>query len=347
MRNRIAADFSNQKVLNLGLINLFATVSLSACQPSPQMVTPRVAVDQTAVAEQIAIMQAYNEMPDTVGSGQYPAIKEATPALPDHVIYRPADLTDVPAGSLGIIGWGNGGCSTDGASARQHLGELASHGYIAVAPGVIASGPGAEATSPLPRPTSEAGSPPGLRAETSASQVMAGVEWLLLENSRAGSPYFGKIDPSQIAVAGHSCGGLQAIQLAADPRVKAVIIHNSGVFRDGFPGMDAMTISKADLTRFHTPILYLNGGPEDIAYENGLDDFRRIESVPVAMLNNGVGHGGTFYQAGGGENAQVALAWLNWQLRGDREARRMFAGDDCALCKNPRWTVERKNFDEL
>lgn len=336
-----------RRIVVSGLALAVVATGLSACQPIADRAAPPVAVQEPPSAEMIAAMQAYNAMPDAQGSGPFPALKEVTAGLPDHVIYRPADLSEVPAGSLGIIGWGNGGCSTDGASARQHLGELASHGYVAVAPGRVESGPGAAPRLPQPRPAGDAGAPPRLRAETSAAQVMAGVEWLLAENVRVGSPYYGKINPAQIAVAGHSCGGLQAIQLAADPRVKAVIIHNSGVFREGFPTMDDMPVSKADLTRFHTPILYLNGGLEDIAYENGMDDFRRIEGVPVAMLNNGVGHGGTFYEASGGENAQVALAWLNWQLRRDRKARDMFVGDDCGLCRNPRWTVERKNFGGL
>lgn len=322
-----------------------AIATLAACQGAPRSAQPDLAVAQPPSPDEVARMLAYNNMPDTPGTGQYAAIKEMAPGLPEHVVYRPADLSRVPAGSLGIVGWGNGGCSTDGASARQHLAELASHGYVAVAPGGIQSGPGS--TPPPPPPPAADGSLPLLRAETSAAQVMAGVEWLLAENQRRGSPYYGKIDPKLIAVSGHSCGGLQAIELAGDPRVRAVVIHNSGVFREGSPVMLGMSVSKANLARFHTPILYIQGGPSDIAYENGMDDFRRIEGVPVAMLNNPVGHGGTFFERNGGENARVALAWLNWQLRGDSEARRLFAGDDCGLCGDPRWTVERKNFAGL
>lgn len=322
-----------------------AVIGFAGCQTVPESVAPNLAVALPLSAEEVARMQAYTAMPDSPGTGAYPAIKEVAAGLPDHVIYRPADLSRVPDGSLGIVGWGNGGCSTDGANARQHLAELASHGYLAVAPGGIQSGPGS--TPPPPAQPRADGSPPPLRAETSAAQVMAGVEWLLAENRRQGSPYYGKIDPQMIAVSGHSCGGIQAIQLAGDPRVRAVVIHNSGVFREGFPVMENLVVSKADLERFHTPILYIQGGPADMAYENGMDDFRRIEGVPVAMLNNGVGHGGTFFELNGGENAQVALAWLDWQLRGDTEARRLFAGDDCTLCRDPHWTVERKNFSGL
>ena len=37
-------------------------------------------------------MAAYHRMPDTRGTGPFPAIKAADPAFPGHVVYRPADL---------------------------------------------------------------------------------------------------------------------------------------------------------------------------------------------------------------------------------------------------------------
>jgi hypothetical protein len=57
-----------------------------------------------------------------------------------------------------------------------------------------------------------------------------------------------------------------------------------------------------------------------------------------------VGHGGTFQEPNGGAAAAVAVSWLDWQLRGDAAAARRFVGDDCELCRDSRWTFERKNF---
>jgi hypothetical protein len=69
---------------------------------------------------------------------------------------------------------------------------------------------------------------------------------------------------------------------------------------------------------------HIEGGPKDIAYENGMDDFTRITHVPVAMANLPVGHGGTFNEPNCGAAASVAVSWLNWQLRrcAEREAVR-------------------------
>jgi hypothetical protein len=49
---------------------------------------------------------------------------------------------------LGVVAWGNGGCSDDGASSRFHLLEIASHGYLVIASGRILSGPGAPPREP-------------------------------------------------------------------------------------------------------------------------------------------------------------------------------------------------------
>lgn len=300
---------------------------LSACSnqdaPPPQAEEDR----------EVQARDAYQNMPDTAGTGSYPAIKEEDPGLRDHTVYRPGDLASIPDGTLGVVGWGNGGCSDDGASQRLHLAEIASHGYVVVAPGKILSGPG---RTPPPHRDE-------LIAETSPEQLMQGVEWAIAQNKNPESPYFGKIDPSQIAVAGFSCGGLQAVALGSDPRVKAVIVQNSGVFPPSNPGMEGLEVDKSMLDRFHTPVLYLNGGPSDIAYENGMDDYERIKNVPVAMINHDTGHGGTYNEPNGGANAQVVVNWLNWQLRGDAKAGNWFVGEDCEICTRDGWTILRKN----
>ena len=81
-------------------------------------------------------------------------------------------------------------------------------------------------------------------------------------------------------------------------------MHNTGVLNDGpnttIPGMD---LTKDALANLHTPVIYILGGPPDIAYENGMDDFERIVGVPAAVANLPVGHGGTFQEPNGGAAA--------------------------------------------
>jgi hypothetical protein len=321
---------------------LLAIAAVAACvnaaaaqQPAPPQPDP------AALARQAEI----NKRPDTPGTGRYPAIKEEVASLPRHVVYRPKDLAALGRTKLGVVAWGNGGCSDDGASSRFHLLEIASHGYLVIASGQILSGPGApprEARPPAAAAPQGQLPPP----RTKVSDLTDAIDWALAENQRSGSPYFGRIDPAQIAYSGWSCGGVQALQVAKDPRVKTLVIHNSGVLNNGPTNMTGVSVGKEVLQTLHTPVIYIEGGPKDIAYENGMDDFKRISHVPAAIANLPVGHGGTFNEPNGGAAASVAVSWLDWQLRGDAQSAKRFVGEDCGLCKDAQWSLDRKQFPE-
>ena len=317
-------------------------VALSADSPPPQ--------DQRAAMAEMRAKQA--ALPDTPGTGRFPALKEETPSLPDHVVYRPAHLDALGSTKLGLYIFGNGACSNDGASARLHLLEIASHGYLAIAPGRIRNGPGATVPpSPAPAPaprTLENGTLPSLPAPpTSYTDLVSALDWALAVNDDPKSPYYQRVDPKAVAVSGYSCGGLQALQLAGDSRVKTLVVMNSGIFNPGSaPPIGGMSQSKTLLATLHTPTLYILGGKTDIAYANGTDDFARIGHVPVFLGNVlNVGHGGTYWERNGGKAAVAVVAWLDWQLRKDRSAAKMFVGKDCGLCADAAWTVEKKKID--
>ena len=180
--------------------------------------------------------------------------------------------------------------------------------------------------------------------KTTAAQLTQAIDWALKENGRSGSPYQGRIDPKAIAVSGFSCGGVQAIATAKDPRVATAVFQNTGLFDAGGNTMPGMDVPKEALKDIHTPVIYILGGEKDIAYKNGMDDFQRINQVPVAVANIEKGHGGTYFDPNGGAAAQVAVSWLQWQLRGDAKAKAMFVGKDCGLCKDPQWKLEKKKI---
>jgi hypothetical protein len=302
-------------------------------------------------AKMRADIDAYRKKPDTPGTGSYPSIKEMVPSLPNHVVYRPADLSKFGKQKLGVLAWGNGGCAADGAGSRFHLNEIASHGYVAIAAGTILSGPGTPAGA-APADIAPPGGPgpgqPGFSPPppaTQASSLREAIDWALSENERAGSPYYHRINPKWIAVSGWSCGGLQALEVASDPRVHTVVIHNSGIFPPGGSPISGLTIDKSALKKLHSSIIYILGGPTDIAYANGMDDFNQISSVPAMVVNTDAGHQGTFLEANGGRAASVAVSWLDWQLKGDPVAAKRFVGKDCGICKDAQWTLKRKNIE--
>ncbi|WP_206185935.1 hypothetical protein [Sphingosinicella sp. BN140058] len=283
------------------------------------------------------------------GSGPYPAIAEVDPGLSNHTLYRPQRM---PAKPLPVVLWGNGACRDNGLGYARFLRQIASHGYFVVAVGHARR---EEPMRPRPAPTTvpapAVGTPgapgPGRGAdETQAAQLLEGLDWAVAENGRRGSPLRRKLDTGKVAVMGHSCGGLQAIAVAADPRIRTAMIWNSGVYNRGpATGRSGIAITKEALRALHGPIAYVNGGPADIAYANALDDFEKIDHVPALFAWLPVGHGGTFFtDPDGGPYADVAIGWLDWQLKGSGKGRSMFTGPACGLCKDVAWTIRRKRL---
>src|SRR5690606_17828675 len=228
---------SVRRMVQYTVVSALAVVYMSACSQNEQAAASSDARG-SAQEQQVPNTQEPHEIPDTQGTGPFPALKEEVASLPQHVVYRPADLSGLGDKKLGVLAWGNGGCSDDGASSRLHLLEIASHGYLAIANGTIKSGPGTQPTPPpAPRPDGQLPPP-----ATSAAQLIEAIDWALAENAREGSELFGRIDPTAIAIAGYSCGGLQALQVADDKRLRTLIIHNSGIFSPEYaarlPSMD-------------------------------------------------------------------------------------------------------------
>ena len=170
-----------------------------------------------------------------------------------------------------------------------------------------ARAPGCPA-SRTPAPRALEGNPPRLpRPPTTAADLLSALDWALAQNADSASPFFGKLDPGAVALSGFSCGGLQALQIASDARVKTLIVMNSGIFNDQTQGITGIDVSKALLDKLHTPTFYILGGESDIAYANGMDDFRRIKHVHACVGNLlGVGHGGTYGHPNGGKAAAAA-----------------------------------------
>ncbi len=262
------------------------------------------------------------------GTGAYKAIMKEVPGLKEHTVFCPQDLSKFDAQHpLPVLVWGNGACANSPFEHMNFLNEIASHGYLVLATGII----------PM---DDEWYKGPMSRSE----QQIESIDWAIAQNADPESPFYQKIDVKNICVSGMSCGGLQTLFNCADPRIKSLMICNSGLFnqQNAAQAVGGMPMPpKEKLKEIHTPIIYILGGETDIAYGNGMDDFHRISHVPACAVNYPVGHGGTYREPHGGEFTVVALAWLDWQLKGDKQAEKMFKGKKPGLLKRKDWTIEK------
>lgn len=278
--------------------------------------------------QQINRTQVTSRVIEDGGTGPYNAIMLSEATLPSHTVFRPKDLSSFGNNKkLPIIAWGNGACANSPWEHVNFLSEVSSYGFLVVAIG------------PMPM-EGEKGS-----GRSTSTQLTDAINWAIAQNGDKNSPYYNKIDIEKIAVSGMSCGGLQTLEVASDPRVSTVVVYNSGIFNTPGNGISNMpNLTKENLKKIHSPTLYMLGGEEDIAYANGMEDYRQINHVPVFVANMDVGHGGTYGQPHGGEFAKLATAWYKWQLMGDNEAGKMFTGEPAGLAKNPNWRFEKKNM---
>ncbi|GGY75175.1 hypothetical protein GCM10011613_20850 [Cellvibrio zantedeschiae] len=265
------------------------------------------------------------------GNGKYSALMLTDASLPTHTIFRPKNIDGFKGKkSLPLIVWGNGACFDSPFEHVNFLNEIASHGFMVIATGT------------MPKESGEQN-----KERSAASKLRNAIDWAIAQNGDKDSAYFKRIDTKHIAVAGMSCGGLQALEVAPDPRVSTLLVANSGIFIDPIRG-NAMPnmpqLDKTHLTKIHTPTLYLLGGPSDIAYKNGMDDVAKLNHVPVFVGNLDVGHGGTYAKPNGGDFAKVATAWFSWKLKGDKKASKLFTGDTPDITKMPGWSFEKKNM---
>ena len=262
------------------------------------------------------------------GTGPFKAVMKEEASLSEHTIFVPQDLSVFNAKKqMPVLVWGNGACTNSPWEHYKFLNEIASYGYIVVATGFIPMD-----DQPFRGPMSR------------TEQQIESIDWVIAQNADPNSPYYQKIDVKNICVAGMSCGGLQTLYNCADPRIKTLMICNSGLFNQENAGsaVGGMPMPpKSKLNEIHSSIIYILGGEKDIAYGNGMDDFHRITHVPACAANFPVGHGGTYREAHGGEFSVVALAWLNWQLKGDKKAAKMFQGKVSELSQRKDWTLEK------
>ncbi|MEO3795775.1 hypothetical protein ABGB14_36675 [Nonomuraea sp. B10E15] len=253
-----------------------------------------------------------------------PTVREAADGLPGHTVYRPAELKALRKGSLPVIVHGNGACATSNLEGITFLTGLASQGYIVVANGGV---------DEFPVPSTPD------RTTAHPEALLAAARWAT-ESKRARKQFDGRVDTTRVGVLGHSCGGIEALAAGTDPMIDAVAGFNTGYLAEpsfGGYGRDRL----ADL---HTPTLLVNGGPDDVAQQNSVENYAMLDVPAVLASDAAAGHVGLIAGLQATMGWQVAADWFDYVLRGDRAAGARFAGPGCGLCTEDGWTIESKGL---
>jgi predicted dienelactone hydrolase len=216
-------------------------------------------------------------------------------------VFRPANLTD--GRRHPIISWANGTLFAL-ADYQKLIEHWASHGFVIIA---------------------------GHTNTTAGGGThKAGIDWLLAENARAGSPYAGALDPKRIGAAGHSQGGGATIAAGAD--------------KPGTTGITA-TLPLMPLLSFESDATIVKRQTAPMLNINATRDNRDPAGAVASAIFSGatkelvqVAYVGVHEDAMNVAMHRPTLAWFRWRLMDDEVAAALFTPDKtCGLCNDPAW----------
>jgi Chlorophyllase enzyme len=209
-----------------------------------------------------------------------------------------------PGKTYPVLTWGNGTCSHP-LLFDELINHVVSHGFIVIASNSRWVGDG------------------------NGTVMLRGIDFMLSENANKESALYGKIDTKMIGAFGHSQGSMTTAKVGADKRIVATV-----------PIMGA---SAADARILNGPTFLIAGEKDTIVTPAGIRDAYSAATVPAVY---GLSMGQDHLMPGVKPEFiwDAVTAWFKIHLAGDQQARGMFYGDQCTLCKDPRWQVQRKNL---
>ncbi len=213
-----------------------------------------------------------------------------------------------------IIVWGNGGGTSPDWYAM--LPFLATHGFVVIAPNnTMVTGP----------------------------ELRAALDWVIEQNEDQSSKFYNKLDTDNIGAMGYSNGSLAVYAMldAEDPPDLVTTVHVSGGIWEDRP-MDPVFKEPGPTAYLcdDTPVA------EEGTKENCDRDFEAVEVPCFYGSILGAIHIQVPFEPYMGRIARAATAWFQWHLMGDESKESVFLGDDCELCQDPNWGVQRKNWED-
>ena len=212
-----------------------------------------------------------------------------------YTVFRPACMKE--GETYPVITWANGTCGQSGAYAAL-LAAVASHGFVVIA-----------ANSRY--------------TDQGNNEMLRALDFAKADNDDATSLLYHRLDLTKVGAMGHSQGSSATAHAATDPRIKSIILWNGGA--SGSPAKPFLAVS----------------GDRDIGDPTIADytSYTNAATQPGAWLyfhqvlvtgGNFTGHLTLMEQP---ERAvDFTVAWWQYQLQGNAEAKKFFVGTDCALC---------------
>jgi dienelactone hydrolase len=166
-------------------------------------------------------------------------------------------------------------------------------------------------------------------------RMTAGLDWLIEQNSTAGSVFEGKLDVDNAAAMGYSVGGTGAVDIGAHEAITTIVsIHGHS--------------AQAEL---HGTLL-LMGGTDDVMRDGQswlAPTYEASQVQTLFSLVDGANHGYPARAVDGvqsGVEAPAMIAWLRYWIYDDQGAKQYFFGDDCVLCQAPWTNMQRKHWSD-
>jgi predicted dienelactone hydrolase len=240
-------------------------------------------------------------------------------------VTRPADLA-APGRLLPVIVWANGGCLRSDFTWSPLFQRWAKAGFVVLS--LTAEGGEDDILSML--------------SMTSKTEHAALIDWVIAQN--ASGPYAGKLDLERVVVAGNSCGGVTALEVAGEDDRLAAVFVLSGSSAIGSVNTEVMKNIKV-------PVGYVVGGEEDIAGANAEGDYAALsDGIPAMIAHRFEGDHQTVSTDAMilPHDAEIALNFMDLALYGTKEAHTALTSPNvCDSCTPGHWKLESKNLETL
>jgi predicted dienelactone hydrolase len=168
-------------------------------------------------------------------------------------------------------------------------------------------------------------------AAANRTAMLDGLNWIIQQNSTAGSVFQGKLDVAHAISMGYSVGGTAAVEIGNHEAVVTVVsIH-------GHRATSAL----------HGPMLQTSGTNDTVGLPMQQYTFDNSQVQTFLGTVSGADHGYIQTTVGGvpgGVQTPAIVAWLRYWIYNDAGGRRYFYGNDCVMCAAPWTNPQRKNW---